>query len=457
MTSIQIPYKFTPRDYQLELLEAVDSGYNRAIAVWHRRAGKDKTLWNLIIKKALERKGIYYYFFPEYKQGRRVIWDGIDNDGFRFLDHIPNQLIKSTNSQEMKITLIDPTGESSIGSIIQVVGTDDFDKVRGSNPVGCVFSEFAYQNPAAYEVVKPILRANGGWAVFNSTPNGKNHFHKLWFRTLNNDRWFHQFLTVEQTLDKDGNRFVTDEMIEEEREDGMAEEMVQQEYYCDWTANSQGFYYIRYLEDAVKEDRIVDIPYNPEIPVDTWWDIGVGDSTVIWFTQTVGHYVHVIDVYYNKGEGMEHYAKVLQDLPYIFGTHNFPHDMANTEFGTGRSRYEVADSLLGHSAQLNVLQKLSVEDGINAVRVMFPRLFINKTRCEKGIEALYNYHRQWDDKLKQYKDKPVHDWSSDFADAFRYMAIGLSFPNRKRKRNSIESRLHPNIRRNRNFNSWMVA
>jgi hypothetical protein len=156
---ITIPYKFEPRTYQKELLAALDSGYRRAIAVYHRRAGKDKTMFNALVKKSLQRKGVYYYFFPEYAQGRRVIWDGIDGSGFKFLDHIPEPLIQSKNSTDMKIVLTN-------GSVIQVMGTDKFDKVRGSNPVGCVFSEFAFQNPKAWNIVRPILGENQGWAIF---------------------------------------------------------------------------------------------------------------------------------------------------------------------------------------------------------------------------------------------------------------------------------------------------
>lgn len=455
---IQIPYMFTPREYQYPLMRAMDSGFRRAITIWHRRAGKDKCLWNLLIKKALQKKGQYYYFFPEYKQGKRVIWDGIDNDGFSFIDHIPEQLLVSKNSQEMKITLIDPTGQSKTGSIISIVGTDDYDKIRGSNPIGCVFSEYGYQNPGAWDVVRPILTINRGWAVFNSTPNGKNHMYKLWENVKDNEDWFKQLLTVEDTLDPFGNRYVTDEMIQEDRDAGYSDEMIQQEYYCDWTANSQGFYYLKYLEDAAEDQRITSVPHNSEILVDTWWDLGVGDNTAIWFTQTVGNAIHVIDSYSNKSKGLDHYASVVRNKPYLYRSHNFPFDIKNTELGSGRTRLETIEGLLGDgvNVDINVLPKLPVEDGINAVRVLFPRLYIDGKKNSKGLDALYNYHRQWDDKLKQYKNKPVHDWSADYADAFRYMAIGHSVPNRRRRdRNTLSGRLRSF--KTARTDSWMTA
>lgn len=432
MPELTIPFNFTPRVYQLNLMRALDSGYNRAVTVWHRRAGKDKTLFNIIIKKALERVGIYYYFFPEFAQGRRVIWDGIDNDGFRFLDHIPKELIKKPNGlnkTDMKIELVN-------GSIIQIIGTDKFDKVRGSNPVGCVFSEFAFQNPAAWDVVRPILTANGGWAVFNSTPFGKNHFYDLYEMARTNNNWYTDLVTVEDSVDENGDRYVSERLIQEDRDSGMSEEMIQQEYYCDFTANSQGFYYLKYMEDALNEGRLTNVPADPGATVDTWWDIGVSDSTAIWFTQIIGRTVHVIDFYQSNSVGLEHYAKYLQGLPYVYGAHHFPHDMAHTEFGTGRTRMESAEGLFG-AANLAVVPKVGREDGINAVRLILPKCYFDQTKCADGIKALQNYHRQWDDKLQEFKNQPVHDWSSHPADAFRYFAVGLTMPREKSHKQSF--------------------
>lgn len=444
--NISVPYHFTPRTYQYDLMKALDSGYKRAITVWHRRAGKDKTLFNIIIKKALERVGIYYYFFPEFAQGKRVIWDGIDNDGFAFLKHVPKEILAKPgglNQTDMKITLIN-------GSIIQIIGTDKFNKVRGSNPIGCVFSEFAFQNPAAWDVVRPILTANGGWAVFNSTPFGKNHFYDLFEMAKGNDKWYTDLVTVENSLDENGNRYVTDEMLQEERDSGYSEEMIQQEYFCDFTANSEGFYYLKYMEDALNEGRIRHIPYDPAIPVDTWWDIGVSDSTAIWFTQIVGKSVHVIDFYQNNSVGLDDYAKHLQTLPYVYGTHHFPHDMMNTEFGSGKTRLETAESLFG-SVNLDVVPKSGLEDGINAVRLVLPKMWFDETKCKDGIKALQNYHRQWDDKVQEFKNRPVHDWSSHPADAFRYLAVGLTMPRERSHRDS-----HMRKQRMR-AKGWMIA
>lgn len=426
---ITIPYKFKPRPYQVDLFKALDSGYNRAVTVWHRRAGKDKTMFNLIIKKSLERRGIYYYLFPEFAQARRVIYDGVDGSGFKFMDHIPDCLVQRKNATDMKVELVN-------GSIIQLIGTDKFDKVRGSNPVGCVFSEFAFHNPKAYNVIRPILAENKGWAIFNSTPNGKNHFYDMYESAISNNRWFTQFLTVKDTVDSQGNSVISQEAIQDEKDAGMSDDMINQEFYCSWTSNSQGFYYLSDIEEAEKEGRIDKVPFDNTAPVETWWDIGMGDNTAIWFTQTMGKVIHIIDYYMNKGKGINHYAKLLQSKPYIYRSHNFPHDIVNTEFGTGRSRLEVAEELF-KGTRLNTIQKLDIEDGINAVRMVLPSCYFDRSLCMDGLNALRNYHRQYDEKSQEYRDAPVHDWTSDASDAFRYMATGIMMPKSKSFKNEF--------------------
>lgn len=443
---IQIPYKFEPRPYQVPLLKALDSGIKRAFCVWHRRAGKDKTYFNIVVKEALKRVGTYFYLFPTYAQGRKVLWDGMDNDGFKFIHHIPKQLIKSIHSQEMKVTL-------NNGSVIQIVGTDDPDRIRGTNAIGWVFSEYAWHNPIVWTAIAtPVLRANSGWAIFNTTPFGKNHAYDLWSSIQDDDAWFKQLLTIEDTYNFDGNHIVTKEDIENDKKLGMSDEFIEQEYYCSFTANSQGFYYLKYITEAYKDGRITNVPYDSTIPVDTWWDIGVGDSTAIWFTQTVNKEIHIIDYYENNSQGIEHYVKYLQSQPYYYNSWNFPHDMANIEFGTGRSRIEVLENMMVGNIELNILQKLPLEDGINAARVIFPRCYFDKTKCEVGLHALQNYRREWDDKRQEFRNKPLHDWCSHAADAFRYFATGLTIPRVKSER---DTRLKKYGRLK--VKSWMVA
>ena len=187
-----IPHNYQPRPYQLPLLRAMDSGKKRACVVWHRRSGKDKTLINLMVKKMFERVGSYYYFLPTYKQGKKILWDGMDRNGMRFLDHFPAQVVTKKNETELKLQVAN-------GSIFQIVGTDNYDSIMGSNPVGCVFSEYALQNPAAWDFIRPILAENEGWAVFNFTPRGMNHGYELFQMAERNQDWFCELLTVDDT------------------------------------------------------------------------------------------------------------------------------------------------------------------------------------------------------------------------------------------------------------------
>lgn len=226
----KFPHKFVPRDYQVPLFKAMDSGIRRAVLVWHRRAGKDKSCWNFMIKKSFERVGTYFYFLPEYSQAKKVIWDNIDNDGFRMINHIPEELIKNTNKQELKIDLKN-------GSVIQLIGADKFEKSGvGTNPIGVVLSEYSINDPNAWGFIRPILKANGGWAIFNFTPRGQNHAYQLLNMAEDIDDWFTQVLTVDDT------HILTPEDIEKERQEGMSQAMIDQEYYCKFIESATSFF-----------------------------------------------------------------------------------------------------------------------------------------------------------------------------------------------------------------------
>lgn len=226
---ITIPHKYNPRPYQLPLLQALDNGIKRAIIVWNRRSGKDKTCFNYMIKKSLEKVGTYFYFLPTYKQAKRVIWDNIDNEGFKMLDHIPKELITSTNATELKIELRN-------GSIIQLIAADEFKSSGvGTNPIGVVFSEYSISSPEAWKFVAPILAVNGGWAIFNFTPRGMNHAFALLNQYKENPKWFVEVLTNNET------QVLTGEALEEERSNN-PQEIFEQEYYCKFIEGAGQFF-----------------------------------------------------------------------------------------------------------------------------------------------------------------------------------------------------------------------
>lgn len=409
---IRLPVNYTARPYQVPFWQAMAEGKKRAVLVWHRRAGKEKTCWNYLIMQACKRVGIYYYFFPHFSQGRKILWDGVDKDGFKFLNHIPNPIQQGwPNNTEMKIRLHN-------GSIIQVIGTNNIDSIVGTNPVGCVFTEYSLQDPQAWTLIRPILRENGGWAVFNFTPRGANHGKELLDMASNNPDWFTQVLTVKDT------GVLTEEDIAKERAEGMSEDMIQQEYYCSFTLGIEGAYYAKYMQDAVDENRVCLVPWDRTQRVNTSWDIGYGDSTSIIFWQVIGNEIHIIDYYENHGEGLPHYAQYINRKAYIYADHYAPHDIESHAFSNGLSGKEVGASLGVKFTTLPTL-KLSVENGIEAVRSIFPRVYIDNTKCRHLMKCLENYRKEFDPRLEVYKDRPRHDKWSHGADAMRYLAIAV--------------------------------
>lgn len=228
---VTFPHKFQPRSYQLALLRALDAGIKRAVIVWNRRSGKDKVCFNYMVRCAAEKVGTYYYMLPTREQAKRVIWENIDNDGFKMLDHIPKEAVKSTNGTELKIELTN-------GSIIQLIPANEFsERGVGTNPIGVVFSEYSLTDEKAWIYLRPIVLANGGWVIFNFTPRGMNHAHLVLQIAKNNpNEWFNEILTVNET------KVVTMDQIDRERREGMPEDLIQQEYFCKFTESGASFF-----------------------------------------------------------------------------------------------------------------------------------------------------------------------------------------------------------------------
>ena len=416
----EVTLRYTPRPYQVPLLQAMQSRkYNRAIAVWHRRAGKDLSCLNYTSIQAMEIPGNYYLYYPSFAQGRKILWDGKDKQGVPFLDYIPKEVIRGRPlDTEMKINFVNK-------SILQVMGTDDPDRLVGPNPRGVVFSEYSLMNPEAWELIRPILLENEGWAIFIYTPRGKNHGYTLYRKNKNNKEWFVELRTIKNTWDENGNPIITDEMVQKEIEQGMDPELAQQEFYCSWEGPKQGAYYISQMLAARKENRIARVPHETRLDVHTAWDFGVGDYTCIWFFQLLGdgREIRLIDYHQDSGHGLPHYAKIVREKPYVYGKHLAPWDVAVTEFASGVSRVETAEDL---GITFDAVEKLPIEDGREAVRSMFPKVWIDEDKCEEGLEALDGYSRVWDEKTKSFKNEAKHNKFCHGADAFRTLAVGIS-------------------------------
>ena len=414
MTQISLPHNFKYRDYQKPFFRAMHNGYKRAILVWHRRAGKDKCAWNHMVSCAVEKVGIYYYLFPTFSQGRKVLWDGMDEEGFRFIHHLPKELIIAQNNSEMKIRLAN-------GSLIQVIGTDNYDSIMGTNPVGCIFSEYSLQDPKAWQYIRPILDENKGWAIFVFTPRGANHAKDLFDmaqRQENKEEWFCEKLTCEDT------KALPKGAIEKARREDTTEDMIQQEFFCSFTMGIEGSYFAKYVEKIKDLGQITNVPHNTQSRVNTAWDLGYNDSTSIIWYQISGKEIHIIDHYENHGEAFSHYAKIIKDKPYIYDRHFAPHDVNNRTLSAGQSCNDVARELGLDFTVLETLKK-GHEQGIEAARGIFPRVWIDESRCKKLIKALENYRQEFDEKRNDYKPRPVHDKWSHSADAFRYLALAV--------------------------------
>ena len=414
-TQIELPHEWSPRAYQLPLWQYMEEGGTRAVAVWHRRAGKDSESINFTSCAAHVRVGTYWHMLPTAIQGRRVVWDGIGRDGVKFIDQaFPPSLRKSVNNTEMKIEL-------KCGSIWQVVGSDNYNSLVGSNPVGVIMSEYSIADPEAWNYIRPILAENGGWIIFIYTARGPNHGKTLADMAKNNPKWFYEKLTVDDT------DVVGPEIIQEERDSGMPEEMIQQEYYCSFDAPLVGAYYGKVMSDMekMKPSRIDRIPYDPGHTVQTWWDFGINDMNSIVFTQYIAREWRIIDYIEDSNKGIAEYAQALRDKGYSYDFHGGPHDVEERSLQTGT---DLKTTAAGFGIDFTTIPR--TKDLIHAIqktRKNIKKVWIDNQNAARVIDCLRNYQRAWDEKNKVFLNKPLHNWASHGADAIRTWSDGAEF------------------------------
>lgn len=436
MSQITIPYKFTARQYQLEFLTEVEKAFRGMsqkrffYQIWHRRSGKDKTnMADVAPRRLVQDPCQVKYVYPTSVMGRSNLWEAIDKDGFKFIDHIPKQL-RVTDPNDTRM-LIKVKTNSETESLFQVVGANHPDSLRGGNPKLFIFSEWAEHDPYSFDVIEPIVRENDGIVIFNTTPKGDNHARALFEFGKNDPRWFVQTLTVDDTgvFSKEQMESIRDEVKRRFEANGRsveeADAYIQQEYYCSFDTPVLGSYYGAAMQKAENEGRITNVPYDYSLPVHTSWDLGMDDSMTIWFIQLAGNEIRIIDYYENSGEGLQHYATVLQEKKYVYGKHYAPHDIEVRELGTGKSRKMEAQRL---GINFTVAPKLSVMDGINAVRSILNRCWFDIRAAHRGIQCLKNYKKDWDEKNMVYRRQPLHNWASHGADGLRTFAVAHRVP-----------------------------
>jgi len=416
LPSLTIPHNWRPRPYQLALWDYLAGGGKRALVFWHRRAGKDEVALHWSACSALIKSATYWHMLPEAAQARRAVWEAVNpHSGERRINEaFPDPIRKGlAREQDMQIRFVS-------GSSWHLVGSDNYNSLMGSPPFGVVFSEWALANPAAWAYIQPILEENGGWGAFITTPRGKNHAYEM-LRMARERGWFHQILRADETgvFTDEQLKGIEAELIGTYGQD-MGRAMFDQEYLCSFDAAVIGSYWGAELALAEREGRIGNHPVDPALPVNTAWDLGVGTHLPIWFWQATGGRIRVVDYYQANDGSIEAAAAAIVSKWYLRGHDYVPHDAKAREISTGRTRVE---TMIKAGLRPHLVADHNPDDGINAARITIGRTYFHLPTCERGIEALKAYRRNWDEKLRTLTDRPVHDWASHPADAFRYLSM----------------------------------
>ena len=402
MPNIVIPYK--PRELQNFLHKKIDK-HRFNVLVLHRRAGKTVMMINHMLRSALMNplpNSRYAFLSPTFKQGKATAWDYIKT----YAGKIPGTKF---NESELRCDLPN-------GARITILGAENDQALRGIFLDGCVFDETQSIKPTIFpEIIRPALADRKGWCVFIGTPKGRNYFYELYEQAKENKDWFSCVFKASDT------KILDDEELKAAKE-VMSKDLYEQEFECSFQAAITGSYYGHIIESLAKEGRVGDVPYDDNLDVETWWDLGLNDSTSIWFAQRYKGEIRLIDYYENSGFGLDHYIDIIDQKGYDYSKHIAPHDIKVRELGNmGKSRLESALEL---GIAFEVAPKVSIEDGIEAVRKQLPNCWFDKNKCKTAIEYLKAYQKRWDDKNQCFRNKPLHNFASHCADSFRTGIVG---------------------------------
>jgi len=442
---LDYPPKWKRRFYQEPVWDYLSAGGRHVELIWHRRAGKDEVALYHTACEMLETPANYWHMLPKGNQVRKAIWEAVNpRTGVRRVDEvfIPELFEKRDTDMLVKC--------KHNASTWQCLGSDNFEGAIGSTPKGIVYSEWALANPSARGYLRPIIAENKGWQIFITTPRGKNHAYSTYNASLKNPLHFTQKLSVHDT-----GMLTPVELMEELLEyvstygDAMGLALYEQEYECSWDAAIMGAYYSGEFARMDREGRIHRVEHNPNYPVHVAMDIGRKDSTAMWFFQNYNGRVYILEFHMDSNRDPKYYmgliagrdcqVNIVDDrcevewgsanewdhhLDWEIGNVYMPHDAAAKNFSTLKTAEEQFAAGFGWG-HVEIVPKLSLQDGINATRLMLGVAEID-TDCEMGIEGCRAYHREWDDERKRFRDQPEHDWASDIADAIRYLAIAWS-------------------------------
>lgn len=429
-------HEFRVRWYQQAFHRAlVQRTHDRLIAIWHRRAGKDEICLDADRTLALKNPGTYWHCFPEQKQARKAIWNGVDGHTGkrRIFQAFPEQIIKRMQDDDMFIELKN-------GGTFQLIGSDRYDSTVGSGPKGIVYSEWALSNPAAWAYHSPMIRESKGFAAFITTPRGNNHAKTMYDRAVKSDNWFHQLLSVKDT------QTLSEEVLAEALEEyqdlhgldlGLA--LFEQEYYCSFSGVTIGAYWGAEVNKAEREGRLCEVEIDADHPVHTVMDLGKASNNPMWFFQVIGGKPVIVDFYRPETDDLASWLEWIGNRGYG-GNIYVPHDIMVTEWGNKRTRWDILREALRDMPNRAIrITKVSVADGLQAGRTTINEAVIHRgntmaidehereraERMELGVEGLKNYRREWDEDLKAFRENPVKDWAEHIGSAFRY--LGLSW------------------------------
>lgn len=420
---MNIPINFNPRDYQAKALAALESGIRLAVWCWARRGGKDFTAFGYAVKKMVEQPMNVVLVFPIKEQGRDAFWNNVENDGFKTIEHIPQELIKSQDNTDMIITLIN-------GSTFQVLGTKNPDKLRGANGKLYIFSEFVDIDSAAYDVVVPVVEVNGGQIIVQSTPKidgiSGGTFKMMFDDALEN---WDQGDKMEYASLVTAEEYLTPEALERLRLKAIKKNgndfFFRQEFLCDWGQASQTTYYGQVLKLMKERDQIGMFPYNKAYPVYTAWDLGMSDSTAVAFFQyymvNARPQIRIIDYYETSNIGQESNVKYVMSKPYNIAWHFLPHDGSVRDSDAIQRIEKMRDYGLSNSSLLTREPK---EDGINRVAEGLLHTVIHEPTTMELVRKAYLYKRKYNPLTGDYEG-PEHKTESHAADTLRYIWVAL--------------------------------
>jgi len=418
------------RQYQTDVQKVLFSGQSKRILIeWPRRAGKEVVTWNILIHAAIADPGMYIMTYPTNVRARKILWQGsalVNGISKKFLDMIPRKLIKKKNDADMTIELVN-------GSIIWLVGCDiDPEKLRGTNPRGIVYCELAFSDPRVLHVMLPVLRQNGGWLIGQSTFDGMNHFYRMIEANKNDPLWYCKVESIRSLLDENGNPYISDEDVEEDRRAGMPEYLIQQEYYGNVQVNEETKYFAIAINKIYETNRIIPELILPNKKVYSFFDIGVNDCcaiTLAQFEMKEGKmWPYVIGYMENNNRDLNFYVSEINRFCNRYNltldTHFFPHDGKNRNFNDGLKTTVIYLQEMGEKG-IAVERPASQKVAIEGIRQKLFMTKFNKENTGRLIDCLSNYEKEFDEKMGRFKDAPVHDWSSHGVKSYQTMVIAL--------------------------------